>query len=470
LASEPSDESPQQENKRMSLIQFLRILWARKAILLAALLSCVIIAIIVSQILPKRYEATARVMLDTVTPDPVTGVTIGNQYRAFAKTQTELIQDEQTAGRVVDQLGWTSEPTFIADYAAATDGKGGDIRRWLAQRILAVTKARLVETSNIIEINYSSTSPDSAKKIADMIRQTYIDLTLEIRRKSAGRNADWYRDQADKAKELLVTTEAERSKFAKEHGIVLQQDNVDIESAKLNALSGQSASASATPTAGYIPPAPVSASTTQLEALDQQIAQAGQTLGPNHPSYQALLRQRSVIAGAAARERAAGTPRGPNVGAIVSQIQSAYEAQKSRVVGQRDNVDKLNQLNRDIDVKRDQYLKSAQRAADLRLQSTTAESGVSLLGEATVPDKPTYPNVPLILFGSFGFGGALGVCLALLIELLGRRVRSDEDLFYATKAPVFAMIGQRENGNAWYRRLARWFQDRAMSRRQAEMA
>jgi polysaccharide biosynthesis transport protein len=453
----------------MSLIQFLRILWARRAILLAALLSCVIIATIVSQLLPKRYEATARVMLDTVTPDPVTGVTIGNQYRAFAKTQTELIQDEQTAGRVVDQLGWTSEPTFISDYSNATDGKGGDIRRYLAQRILQVTKARLVETSNIIEISYSSTSPDSAKKIADMIRQTYIDLTLEIRRKSAGRNADWYRDQADKAKQLLMATEAERSKFAKDNGIVLQQDNVDIESAKLNALSGQSASAAATPTTSFVMPAPVGGAAMQLEALNQQIAQAGQSLGPNHPSYQALLRQKSVIESAASRERAAANVRGPSVGAAVAQIQSAYEAQKSRVVGQRDNVDKLNQLNRDIDVKRDQYLKSAQRAADLRLQSTTAESGVSLLGEATVPDKPTYPNVPLIMFGSLGFGGALGVCLALLIELLGRRVRSDEDLLYAAKAPVFAIIGQPENGNIWYRRLARWFQERSMSKRQVEM-
>ncbi len=453
----------------MSLIQFLRILAARRLIFLAALLSCVFVASIIASILPKRYEATARVMLDTVTPDPVTGVTIGNQYRAFAKTQTELIQDEQTAGRVIDQLGWANEPAFIAQYAAATNGKGSDIRRFLAQQIVDVTSARLVETSNIIEIKYSSTSPDAAKRIADLIRQTYIDLTLEIRRKSAGRNADWYRDQADNAKQLLVNAETERSRFAKENGIVLQDNSADIESAKLNALSGQSAAASATPTASFAPPAPVGGASMQLEALNQQIAQAGQTLGPNHPTYQALLRQRSVMEGAAARERAASGARGPSTGAIVAQIQSAYETQKSRVVGQRDKIDKLNQMNRDIDVKRDQYLKAAQRAADLRLQSTTAESGVSLLGEATVPDKPSYPKIPLIMFGSIGFGGALGICLSLLIELLGRRVRSDEDLVHAAKAPVFAIIGEAENSNSWYRRLGRWIQAR-MARNQSIVA
>lgn len=455
----------------MSLIQFLRILMARRAILLAALLSSVIVAAITIMILPKRYEATARVMLDTITPDPVTGVTIGNQYRAFAKTQTELIMDDQTAGRVVDQLGWTSEPTLISQYAAITGGEGNDMRRWLSKQILDVTNAQMVETSNILEIKYSSSSPEAAKRIADLIRQNYIELTLDIRRKSAGRNADWYRDQAEKAKLLLVNAEEQRSKFAKDNGIVLQANNVDVESAKLGALSSQSAQASATPTAGYVAaiPAASNGANLQLEAVNQQIAQAAQTLGPNHPAYQALLRQRTVLQSAASKGNVGTNATGPSTGAIVAQIQSAFETQKSRVVGQRDNVDKITQMTRDIDVKRDQYLKAAQRTADLRLQSTTAESGVSLLGEATVPDKPSYPKIPLIMFGALGFGLALGVGLSLLVEMLGRRVRSDEDLVFATKSPVFAIIGQPANSNAWYRRMALWFQERA-TRRQLQLA
>ncbi len=455
----------------MSLIQFLRILYARKIIALLALLTCFLVATVVSQLLPKRYQATARVMLDTATPDPITGVTIGNQYRAFARTQTELIMDDQTAGRVVDQLGWANDPTLIAQYANSTDGKGTDIRRWLAQsKILDLTTAKLVEASNIIEIGYSSSSPDAAKRVADLIRQNYIDLTVEIRRRNAGRNADWYRDQTEKAKLLLVNAENERSKFAKANGLVLQEGGIDVETAKLNALSGQSAAASATPTSGFSPGAAASPMVTQLETINQQIAQAAQNLGPNHPTYQSLLRQRQIMEGAAARERSATGPRGPSTGAVVAQIQSAYEAQKSRVVGQRDKVDQLNQMNRDIDVKRDQYLKSAQRAADLRLQATTAESGVSLLGEATVPDKPTYPNVPLIVSGALGFGGGLGIVLALLIEMLGRRVRSDEDLVYAAKAPVFAIVGQPQATPGWFRRLVRPWLERAVAKRQAQLA
>ena len=457
----------------MSLIQFLRILAARRMIMLAALLSCFLVALIISQTLPKRYESTVRVMLDTLTPDPVTGVAIGSQYRAFVKTQTELIEDEQTAGRVVDKLGWATEPELVNQYARTTGGQGNDIRRWLAQQVLDDTSAQVVEPSNIIEIKYTSASPDIAKRIATVIRDVYIDTTIQMRRDTAGRDADWYREQAEKAKNALVAAEAERSAFAKANNIAIQPNSVDVESAKLDTLTGQSAAASSALQSAPPPfVAPPGGASLQLAALNQQIAQAAQTLGPNHPTYQSLVRQKSVIQGEVAKENAAvaAANQRPSTSAAVRQIDAAYNAQKSRVIAQRDTLDKLDQINRDIDVKRDQYTKAAGREAQLRLEASTNETTITPLGEATVPDKPSSPNIPLIIFGSIGFGAALGIGLALLIELFGRRVRSDEDLAYAAKAPVFAVIGQPDNYNSWYRRLARRFRERIADRRQRQIA
>jgi polysaccharide biosynthesis transport protein len=267
----------------MSLIQFLRILAARRGIVLAALLSCFLVALIMSQILPKKYEATARVMLDTTTPDPVTGIAIGSGYRAFVKTQTELIEDEQNAGRVVDKLGWANEPQLIAAYARATDGKGTDIRRWLAQQILEVTSAQVVEPSNIIEIKYTSATPDIARRIATIIREVYIESTVNMRRETAGRNADWYREQSDKAKLTLTAAEGERAKFAKENGIALQGGAVlDVETAKLGQLTTQSAQAATALQGGQAANiTPPGGAALQLATVNQQIAQAAETLGPN---------------------------------------------------------------------------------------------------------------------------------------------------------------------------------------------
>ena len=62
----------------MSLAQFLRILIARRWIILVTLFTCVAVALAVARILPERYPAKARVMLDIVKPDPVTGQIKGN--------------------------------------------------------------------------------------------------------------------------------------------------------------------------------------------------------------------------------------------------------------------------------------------------------------------------------------------------------------------------------------------------------
>jgi uncharacterized protein involved in exopolysaccharide biosynthesis len=457
----------------MSLIQFLRILAARRGIVLAALLSCFLVALIMSQILPKRYEATARVMIDTTRPDPVTGLTIGAGYRAFIKTQTELIEDEQNAGRVVDKLGWANDPALIQAHASATKGTDVGIRRWLARQILEGVTAQVIEPSNIIEIKFISSTPDSAGKIATAIREVYIESTIDGRQEVAGREADMFVEETEKARVALVAAEGERAKFAKEKGLALQGGAlIDVESAKLATLTNQSASAATalqTPTPDVTPPGGV---TLQLAAINQQIAQAAETLGPNNPNFQALQRQKTLLEGELAKEKAviAAYRNRPTTSTAVAQIDAAYNAQKNRVIGQSEALSKLEQMNREIDVKRDQYLRASQRSAQLRLEASTTETTITPLGEATVPDSPSSPKVPLIIFGSIGFGLALGVGLALLIELFGRRVRSDEDLEYAAKAPVFAVIGQPDNYDSWYRRLARGIRERISARRQRQLA
>jgi polysaccharide biosynthesis transport protein len=460
---------PAEELFVMSFIQFLRILAARRAIVLAALLSCFLTALVTSQILPERFKAQVRLVLDVVKPDPVTGELLANGFvRAYTATQIALIRDYKVAGRVVDQLGWPTEPGLVASYADATNGQGRDIRRWLAQRIIDQTQAKLLEGSNILEITFTGSTPDDARRIADLLRDAYLESSLEYKKTAATRSADWFRDQTDKTQALLLTAETQRSKFAKDKGIVLQADNTDLESAKLAMLSGQSAAA----IAGSAPPmmsapAAMGAAAMQLEVVNQQIAQAATTLGPNHPAFQALERQRTILAGAAQREGRGGVVISGGGGA--GQVEAAYRNQKARVLAQREDIDRIGQMTRDIEVKRDQYLKSAQRAAEFRQQAEVGETGVTPLGDAVAPESPSFPNMPLILFGSIGFGLALGIVAALLVEMLARRVRSDDDLEYAADAPVFAIIGQADDARAWYRRLARWI-SRSRAARTARLA
>jgi polysaccharide biosynthesis transport protein len=424
----------------VSLIQFFQILWARRVIVLAALLSCVIAAAITSELLPERYTGRSRVMLDVVKPDPVTGQMLGSQFlRAYTRTQIELIKDYQVAEPVVDRLGWASNPAIVQSYQNSVESQSEDIRHWLAREIIRNTDADLIEASNIMEITFKSSNPDTARRIATVLRDAYVDVSLQLRREAAGKTADWYQQQREDAQRLVESAEAERAKFAKEHGIVLNAQNMDLESARLDALSAQSATAAGLGASGQIRmPATAGPAQMQLAQNEQQIAQAGQTLGPNHPTFQALIRQRTVLEAAAARERAASG--GVGGGNPAAAINSAYNQQKALVLARSPDIDRIQQMTRDIEQKRQELSKIEDRAGELRLSANVSETGLTPMGTATAGEKPDFPNKPLIIIAATGFGLILGICLALLVELLGRRIRTAGDLETSAGAPVLAEV------------------------------
>lgn len=423
----------------MSLVQFLRILLARKAIILATLLACFFAAAITVNLLPKRYEARNRVLIDLTKPDPYLGPMSTQAMSSYVANQMKMIKDVQTAGLVVDNLGWAADPTNQAAFEAA-GRPGGDIRDWLAQRVVDSTEAKFVEASSIIEISYRGTDPASTQALAQAIREAFLKLNRDQRVANATRSAASFDEQARRALAEVQKAEEERTQFAKANGIIFQPGNVDLESAKLSALS----SASATPTA----PIAAAAANPQIAMVKQQLAQAQETLGPNHPTYQALQRQLAALQADGGGGVIRGTSRG--------DIESAYQAQKARVLGQADKIDRLNQMLSDIQVKRDQYQKISAKAEEMKSIVVSNDTNIEPLGNTNLPDEAVWPNKPLVIGGAVGLGLALGVLLALLVELLARRIRSEDDLEYATGAPVLATVGQPRSDTgvmAWVLRL-----------------
>lgn len=413
----------------MNLIQFYRIIMARKAIIALATLACMFAAILAGVLIPARYKGTSRVVLNVVKPDPVTGEVIASQFaRAYVATQTELIRDYRIAGKVVDELGWLSSPELAREYEDRSSNDTRDFRRWIAQQLIDNTDAQLIEGSNILEISYNATDPQVAAHVADAIRQAYIDQSIAFKRDAAAENAAWFRKQADAIREQLTAAEKRKNDFERANGIVLGDDNVDEESRRLSALANTAPAIQLG--GGVVSGNPVAP---QLAQADAAIAAAEKTLGPNNPELVNMKRQRAALAAsaAAAAPRQVG-PSGPSQGAL-------FSTQVAKVLAQRGKVDEARKLQVEVAVLREQYQKTTGRTADFEQQSQATDSGLTVLGSATVPEKPQWPKWPLILFGSLGLGLALGVLSALLTELLRRRVRGPEDLVLG-KVPVLGTM------------------------------
>lgn len=439
----------------MSPIQFLRILIARRLIILVTLLTCVIVAVAVAKILPERYPARARVLLDIIKPDPVTGQIIsGGFQRSYVKTQIELIQDYRVAGEVVDKLGWVQNPAVIASWQAETGG-AGDLRRWGAQKIVANTSATVVEGSNILEITYQSPNPDDAKQIVSLLREAYINASLRFRTDSAGRTAEWYREQADRAQQKLAVAETAKSKFEQSNGIVMAVGGTEAESTKLAglqqalvALQGSEGQQQFQATMQATSSAVVDQLKVQLATLNDQLEQAAERLGTEHPTYKSGVARRNLLNAQLAKEtaasRAAGAAQSGSSRRSVAELQGQYNAQKAKVLGMKGTLDQLAQLQREVDLRRADYEKAAARTADLQLQSNVSESGLVVMGDAIGGAERSFPVWPQIIALAFGFGAALGVVIAVLTELLARRIRGPEDLQFVARVPVLAVIADVE--------------------------
>jgi succinoglycan biosynthesis transport protein ExoP len=422
----------------MSITQFLHILWARRLLVIVAPVFCLIGAIIVIMIVPPRYSATARVMVDLIHPDAVTGEALSNTgSRAYIPTQIALIKDVTTASDAVQRLGWETEPVFIQLYARRSKNDFRDFRTWLAKRIVDSTTVVPVDmSSSILEITYTGNSPREAQAVVESLRQAYLDRSVSGRRAEAQRNADWFQRQAEQAQRMLIVAGNAKSAFERESGIVLTGDQVDLDTARLSALAGQAAGAGA----AAIAPTSALPSVSQLAQMDADIAQARKSLGPNHPSMQAMEARRAALAQSIAREEADARRMSTAAGAAGGALDRALQTQKARVIGQRDKVERLRLLQNEVELRREQVKDATARAAQYQRESAAADAGLSPLGPAIAPPTPTYPKKPLILGGALALGLAIGLLSALLLELLMRRVRSAEDMKLATAAPVLGII------------------------------
>ncbi|WP_310498835.1 Wzz/FepE/Etk N-terminal domain-containing protein [Sandarakinorhabdus sp.] len=448
----------------MSIVQFLRILIARRWIILATLITCVVVATAVARILPPRYPARARVLMDSFKPDPVTGSMIQTSaLRTFTRTQIELIKDYRVAGDVVDKLGLLNSPDLVAAFQSETGG-AGDMRRWVAERITENTNVGLVENSNILEITYEASNPEIAKRTVNALRDSYIDNSLRFRTDSAGRTADWYLEQADRAKRVLEDAEAAKTKYETDNGIVItaggEAETVKLsglQSALVAARSGEGAQQFAATTRANESPV-VDQLKIQLANMNDAIEQSAERLGTQHPTYLAMLTRRDQLQVQVRREeasaRAAGSRQLGSSRQSVAQLESAYEAQRAKVFAMKDKLDKDAALMREVELRRAQYEQAAKRTAELRLESNINDSGLIVLGDARAQASPSFPNWTQIVSLSVGLGLGMGIVLGLFVELLNRRVRGAEDLRTSARVPVFAIIGETPRP-AWRTALRR---------------
>lgn len=442
----------------MTIQQFLLILRARYKVALLTLLITVIVTAVVSVLLPKQYTASAAVVLDVKSPDPVTGQPLqGLMAPGYMATQVDIINSERVAKKVVKKLKMDENEVIRAQWREATEGKG-QLIDWLADLLQKKLDVKPSRESNVININYTGPNPEFVAGMANAFAEAYIDVNLDLRVAPARQYAAFFDDQTKAARQKLDLAQTALSDYQQAHSITSMDDRLDYETAKLNETSSQLTSIQGQTTdsqskrgnargdtvAEVMQSPLINGLKSDIARLDAKLQESSINLGSNHPQTLRTQTELSTLRAqleAETRKITSSIETTYQVGKQrEQQLQSALATQKGRVLALNKQRDELNVLRRDIDSAQRAHEMVSQRASQSSIESQSNQTNIAILNAASVPSQASKPRVFFNILISIFLGTMMGIGLALALELINRRVRSAEDLAEALGLPTLGGI------------------------------
>ncbi|NBV18960.1 chain length determinant protein EpsF [Janthinobacterium sp.] len=446
----------------MNLSQLLLILRAHKKLILITLLVTVLGTLSISLLLPKTYKATSSLLLNYKGVDPLTGLAMpGQLLPGFMATQIDIISSKNVALRVVDHLKLAESPAVIAQFNEATEGKGGTVRDWLADLLLKKVEIVPSRESSVVDISFKGSDPQFVAAVANAFADEYQKTSIQLKVDPMRRVSTYFSEQTKLLRDNLEVAQSKLSKYQQDNGIVSVDNRLDVESNRLNDLSaqlvmaqGQSMEASsrqrmAQGSDGLASPDVSSNPLIQnlkigLGNAEGKLAEIAQRLGRNHPQYESAKAEVDKLR-ADLREQLANTSSSVGNNAQIMQqreaaVRAALQAQKAKVLELNRTRDEMGVLMKDVESAQRAFDVTSQRLSQTRIEGQAEQSDISVLNPAVPPIEPSGPRVLLNTLLSIFLGTLLGVGLAIVIEMLYRRVRSEADLQETLQIPVFGAI------------------------------
>ena len=454
----------------MSIKQFLRIVWARKWLVLVLLILVSAAGSVFTVLLPKQYTAEAAMVVE-MRIDPVLGALAPSLAApGYMATQIDILKSERVAGRVVKMLGVERSPSAVAQWRDQTNAKI-PLERYFAsllQRGLNVEPSR---GSNVINVAFSAQDPIFAQAAANAFVQAYMDISVELRVAPARQSASFLDDQTKVLRNNLEAAQAKLSKFQQDKGIIVSDERFDQENARYQALVAQLGSAQAerveaatrarnsggesSPDVMFSPA--VQGLKAQLATAQTKLTELSSIVGKNHPARQQLEAQIGEIRQQIAAEtrRVSGSTSTLNRGSNekVAELQGMVDEQKKKLQTLRADRDLEAVIKRDVDTAQRAYEAISSRVGQFTLESQNNQANTRLLSPAVEPLEPSRPKVAVGIVGSILGGLVLGMLAALGWELLDRRVRDPDDLMGMAGVPVIGVLRPEGSKRPVFRRL-----------------
>ena len=448
----------------MTFDQFLRILRARWKLSASILVAVVLATIVGSLIFPKKYESSTTVIIDS-RPDavsPMQGLG-GVSAMSYLATQIDVIQSRAVAQRVVRTMRFGENQTLRADWEKESEGRG-DYEIWLADRMSRGLKVKPSRESNVVEIIYEGSDPVFATAMANAFAKAYIETSVQFRVDPARQFSDFFEERARLARSKLEQAQQKLVQTQEAKGILATDERLDVEALRLNDLSQQvlalranrsdaqnrSRESQRNPSGSpeVIANQLVASLKADLARSEVRLNEFLERYGDMHPN---VINERATVRNLRSqiqRETALVTNSlGVNSTVSVnreSEINSAYEAQRAKLLKMKTARSELSVLEREVENAQRIYDAIVARLSQTSLEGGTSQAGVMILSAAVEPTKPSSPKILLNIIISTVLGTLIAMMAAMGMELVDRRVRSSDDLTQLFEVAVLGTLPSPE--------------------------
>jgi len=444
----------------MNFSQLIAILRARWRAATAVFLFIVGGVVGVSLLLPKKYTATAAVLIDMKSSDPIAQLgSVNGMPMGYVATQADIIQSPRVALRVVRDLKLTDNPQLRSQWMQDTDGRGS-FEVWIADALETKLDVKPSRESSVISVSFTSPEPKFSAALANAFVQAYLDTTLDLRVDPAKQYSSFFDSRSKELREAVEKAQAKLSAYQKEHGITASDERYDVENARfaelssqlvaVQALSAESASRqeqarkSGSQLSDVINNPLVSGLRADLSRQEAKLQEMSKRYGDAYPQVAELRANidelRSRLDTESRRVSGSVTINNTINQSREADIRSALAAQRMRVMQIKQQRDEATVLQRDVEGAQRAYDAVSSRLTQSSLESQTKQTNTALLNAASEPTRHSSPNIALNSLLSVFVGAMFAVAFALLRELQDRRLRSVQDGVQVLGIPVIGHL------------------------------
>ncbi|MDK8188074.1 MULTISPECIES: GumC family protein [Sphingomonas] len=475
---QPLQREGMEQTSQPILLQYWNTALRWRWLMVGIIVACVVAGLVLTLLTSPKYTARTQVEISRQQKQ-VTNVEgleseEAGRDQEFYSTQYALLATRPLAERVASQLNLVNSREFFDghgldwDYPDERDGKNAAQIRKERQKLVVDTLLKNIDispvrTSRLVEIYYTSRSPDLSARISNKWATAFIELSMDRQFASTADARRFLENRLVSLRQRLEESERQAVLFASRSGIVtieqqrdrdgrsvgsrtLTTSNLEELSTALNqAIAARIAAQSRASSQGENSGEALNNLT--LTNLRQQRAVAAAEYAkllvnfePQYPAARAIAGQIRTIDSAIARE----------TGRISSVRQREYQEAVSRenelrqqVAAVRSELDTQNRSNiqyaiyqREADTNRQLYDALLQRYKEIGVAGSIGANNITVVEPAIVPEKPSSPKLLLNLAVALVLGIGLAAVTAIVLEQIDEGVRDVTQVEPLFKLPL----------------------------------